>query len=412
MEAKRLFLPISIVALFSVHAPTASAAVDYALLSPEGPKGTGVRVGSFTLLPTLTLSAAYDTNYLQTSTRPQGTWLYTATPGIKATTERGADVYNLAYRASLTDVVYDNDYSFIDQEVKADAKWELGLRHRLSAEYAFRSGYDRPGTGDPDLGSRPNFSDSLDKWHYNRVGGTYTYGAPGARGRLEFGARQLWRRYDNNNQEYRDYDQTDLVGRFFVRIQPKTYMLLELGDSLVDYRNEEATVIGYSDQNQPHAYVGLTWEATAKTSATAKVGYLAVDFKDSAYSDWSGIGWNVGATWKPETYSTLSLSTSRTPQQSGLASEDVVIVSALTVGWSHAWNSRLTSNLGGYAATDDYQGGIKRTDHRYGVAAGLTYGLRNWLQLAASYRYEGRQSDLSIDDYSSNVFMLSASLKY
>jgi len=345
MATERLSTALGIAIVLAL--PGTAGAAGYgsvlALSAPSGSSAKGVRAGPFTVFPSLGLGAVYDTNYLRTPTDELSTWSYVARPGLKARAQKGTDEYNLAYQATIASVSADSDYDYVDHKLGADAQWELGLRHRLSGEYQFQIGNDRPGTADPDASSRPNFRDEPDQWRLNQLGGTYSYGAPGARGRLDLKAQQSWRRYENNDQGGRDYDQTALAATFYARVRPKTSLVMEVGNTHVDYTDGDGDSLGYADQNQPRAYLGVTWEATAKTTGTAKVGYLAVDFEDSAYSDWSGIGWDIGVTWQPRTYSTLKLETSRTPQQSGELGDAGAIVSELTLDWTHAWSSRGTT---------------------------------------------------------------------
>ena len=65
-------------------------------------------------------------------------------------------------------------------------------------------------------------------------------------------------------------------------------------------------------------YAGVTWEATAATTGTVKLGRLERKF-DGGQPKFTGPSWEAAVFWSPRTYSKFDLYTARfTTEASGL----------------------------------------------------------------------------------------------
>jgi hypothetical protein len=390
--------------------------------------GEGLDVGPFKLYPQLGIDFNHESNYFRTGTDYAvlangtlvpldpgilSTWINVLKPGIRLSALKGPDAYNLLYEAHIGTVFESSTDNYVDQRFNANANWELGLRHRLRAEYEFLRWHDRRGTGDPSQSSRLNFGQHPDLWRSNRGDLFYSFGAPGAKGRLDLKGAYLARRYLNNNQESRDNNRTILDSTVFARVLPKTSLLFELRWEDIDYIRQGGE---YLDSQEWRAFSGVTWDATEKTTGSVKVGWLWKDFQESYLDDVSDFDWEIDLRWMPRTYSTFDLVTKRTPVETATVDSDTVIVSSVALNWVHYWKERLSTKVSGLA-TDDVYNGSPRVDHRYRLGAGVFYKPRRWADVGVEYRYETRTSNITTQDdpqvlnprdiveYTDNVFM-------
>lgn len=382
------------------------------------PTGQGFALGPFRAYPWLNFLFGYSDNYYRSNDKLERLGLLPVEsalesivePGIRLTTVRGADAYNLSYLARIGTVSTDADDDFVDQRAGANANWELGLRHRLSLDYQFWLWHDPPGTGDPTLSSRPNFFDSPDRWQQNQVMLEYSYGAPGARGRVDLRGGGYFRRYLNNDQEYRDSNQSLLGATFYARVRPKLSLLFDV--DWQDYRyTRDQPGLTASDSDQWRVFGGATWDATAKTSGTVKLGWMTQDFSSGDYASYDNFAWEVDLQWRPRTYSTVNLGTSRTAYESPESLAGSTVVSAVDIDWIHYWKPFLHTKLGVLATDDDYNG-TPRNDNRYGASGGVFYQARPWLELGAEYRYETRVSNEPLAEYDENQLLFSVRTAY
>jgi len=241
------------------------------------PVGNGFDAGGFRAYPWLDVLFNYYSNYYGSNNDleslgflgPESKWESIVIPGIRLTGLKGADAYNLSYNARIGTVFDSSDDNFVDHRVAANANWELGLRHRLRADYEFLYWHDRRGTGSPVDSARPNFSNSPDKWQSNRLLFEYSYGAPGAKGRLDVRGGMLFRRYVNNDQEYRDNNRPIFGATLYTRVRPKLSLLFELDWEGIDYTREDQGSVTL-DSDNINIYGGMTWDAPPRPAARSR----------------------------------------------------------------------------------------------------------------------------------------------
>jgi hypothetical protein len=323
--------------------------------------------------------------------------------------ERERSNYGLTYEARASWVEEDSSDDHVNQRAAADAAFQFDLRNRFAIGVEYRDWYDRRGNYSVEDSGRQNFfDDEPDNWHEPKVDAVYQFGAPSAKGRIEIFGDYGWRRYDNNDQEFRHRNTGNIGGTFFFRAAPKTQALLEARYRRIDYVNEPPEAISL-DSKETRLMGGAVWDATAKTTGALRLGWVKKKFDDSARKDSSYPTWEVSLNWKPRTYSQFGLTTSQMPYETLFADEDSVKVTTVALDWTHDWNSRLRSRLGGQYWRDEGNRN-DTTDKTWAFKAGLTYSMRRWLDLGASYRYHDRDSEISTGtgSYNNNVFMLSA----
>ena len=383
------------------------------------PVGHGFDVGGFRAYPWLNFLLGYADNYYRSNDEirdlgglpPRGLWQSVVEPGVRLTALKGADSYNLSYFARIGNVFDSSADDFVDQKFGANGAWEFGLRNRLTADYQFWYWHDPRGAGSPVDSARANFTQAEpDKWNSNRALLTYSYGAPGARGRMDLRAGYLARQYTNNGQEYRDNDRPLAGATFYARVRPKVSLLLDANWEKVDYTNQVADAVSLDSDNLS-VYTGVTWDATAKTTGTVKIGWLGKDFSANQRGDVSDFGWTAQVQYRPRTYSTFNLRTERTPAETTTGLADAVIVSLVDLDWVHYWKPLLYTRFGLFGSNDDYVGS-PRVDHRYNASGGIFYQVRRWMEVGVDYTYETRQSDESLADYKNNIVLFSVRTAY
>jgi hypothetical protein len=170
----------------------------------------------------------------------------------------------------------------------------------------------------------------------------------------------------------------------------------------IDYKHVDPGLS--ADENR--FYVGATWEATAATTGTIKVGRLERDFKNASLNDFSGSSWEALITWAPRTYSKFDFYSARqTNESTGLGNFILTSVSGVT--WTHAWSSYLNTGVDLRYQKDQYQG-FDRNDEIKSLGLKVGYRFRRWLTLGAEYAYSQRDSNLPQFEYNKNFYLLTA----
>jgi len=272
----------------------------------------------------------------------------------------------------------------------------------MSQSAALRFTADSTKSHDPRGSTDRGVSGSPDEYTVNGASGLFAYGANDALGRIEVEGGVLNRKYDNNRATTaaNDRDATNAAGRFFFKIAPKTSALVEFRRDKIDYTLGTST----QDSKESRLLVGLTWDATAATSGTVKVGSIKKDFDSSARKDYSGLGWETSIAWKPLSYSKVDFFANRTFNEStGVG--DFLLSKRIGAIWTHGWNSNFTSLVSLSQTTDDFSGN-PRSDKTNSFGLALKYKLARWATVGGDYTNTKRDSNTSGLDYSKNLYML------
>ncbi len=98
----------------------------------------------------------------------------------------------------------------------------------------------------------------------------------------------------------------EVLGRYFWRVMPRTYLVAEARLGKADYRVNTA-----NNNTDTRLLAGITWEATAKTTGQFKIGRQQKSFDNASKPDASGGTFETSVEWKPLTYSVFTLVANR-----------------------------------------------------------------------------------------------------
>jgi hypothetical protein len=177
-------------------------------------------------------------------------------------------------------------------------------------------------------------------------------------------------------------------------------LLVEGRREKVDYSLSTSS----QDSKETRFLVGVTWDATAATSGTVKVGQIKKDFDSVSRKDFSGTGWEASINWKPVTYSAVDLFTTKSFNESTGVGNFILNKRYGTV-WNHKWGSQLTSAVT-LTRSDDEFAGDERKDKTDSLGLKLNYKVMRWFVVGGEYTSSKRESSQSIFNYKKNVFML------
>jgi len=246
-----------------------------------------------------------------------------------------------------------------------------------------------------------------DQWHNYGFGGRYAYGRIDAKGRIELSASYSTLKYDNNPERTAHWTRDDFVvsPTFYLRLTPKTSLLTQLEYNRIEYPDASGGLNG----NRLRYLVGASWQQTAKTSGSAKVGYVQMVRDDAAMATQGGASWDLAVNWRPLRYSQVSLSASQNlnPAQ-GFGT--TIAYRNYGAAWSHTWFPRISTSVAlGYNEID-YQN-ANRVDNQFSTGLGISYQMRKWLNLGVNYNYAYLDSSQKIVNYQQNIVMFNLSIQ-
>lgn len=371
--------------------------------TPDDAYGNPLKFGSVVFYPSAALRLGYDDNVTMAASKPTSSPTRVLNTGLVADYQQQADRYTLAYNGSFFRYQSSPIDDIENHLLALRGANFVNARHALSWLLTYQDGYDPRGSTDRYRTGDGVLRDEREPDHFTRrrLGGTYSYGAEGARGRIELDAFQSAKHYRNNRESTyaADVDARELGFRFLYRVMPKTQLVFEVRDVNYDYLAANAGL----DSTERRYLVGANWTATAATAGTFRVGRMDRDYREFR-SDYSGLTWEAAINWKPLTYSRFDFTAMRsvTDTASTLVDTNYVLNNAVGVKWTHEWKTYLRSSLSWNHLRSDYddeKSPNPRSDKVNIYLFGVYYDFRRWMSLGLEYSHGRRDSTDPAYDY-------------
>jgi hypothetical protein len=346
-----------------------------------------------TFTPYLQTSERYDDNFREVERHAESSWITGLTPSFNLASDHGKRAFKLSYKADSDTFHSSPKDNNTDQYLDGTARFEFNARNRLKLESGYKKVEDTA-TLDQHIEN--------DKYTYTHAGGMYTYGARTARGQIELSTDYSQMRYQNsdgiNNDKERDA--TANIGTFYFKVAPSTRALIESRWTRFDYVSNTRL-----DNDTVALLGGLSWDATANTTGTAKLGAERKRYDDKTVGNKGGSLWEVGVDYKPRSYSTFTLKTHHSLDE-GTNGASAIDNLTTSLAWEHEWLQRLSTVATVSHTTKEYQE-VDREDkiNRYGFA--VKYQMRRWLGFDLGYRHGKEDSTVADESYERNIYKLS-----
>ena len=383
----------------SLVVATALAALPAATLAADEP------VPGF--LFNATTELRYDDNVYRSESNEQSDGIAVFKPELAWVAPWAASQFVLGYQGDFGRYFNESDLDYNDNALGAFLLLNHSARLRTSYKLGYKRQTDKPGSTD-DLfveGAKPV------KWRDSHAGFKLDYGSTGSQGQLVLQARYNEQRYTSNEEEYRDYDGAGATLTFYYRVAPKTRVLLEADYTDYDYIEEDIFDSNQSGDNA-QLLAGVTWEATDKTTGVFKIGYRNSTYDDDRFDKQSGLALFLDGTWRANTYTTVTFGAAQDNQNSGQRGTggSVRAYGYIAVVRDITELTRLKVDV--RYMNEDFDDFANRDDDRWETGLGLEYSLVHWLDVGVAYRYQDRDSNVDIFDFTSNVIMLTAGTRF
>jgi hypothetical protein len=362
----------------------------------ESRGGVPLLGGPLYFTPYVGVAVGRDDNIFTTRTNKKASTLYVTSPGFKLDARRPGMVFQANYQAQVGRYAQSEDDNYFDQNARLQLDMAFGSRTFLRLGEDYIRSHEPRGSTDRAISQHP------DRYYVSSPNATFAFGAPGAAGRVELYAADARRHYIDNREFTATGDRRnkEYGGAFYWRVMPKTYVLAEARRTDIEYK-----IASPFSATEDRYYAGVSWEATALTTGTLKVGRMRREF-DSGLPSVNATSWEGNISWAPRTYSTFDLYTARqTNESTGLG--NFILSSVHGVTWTHAWSSVLNTAVDFRYQKDAYQG-FDRTDETKSLGLKVGYRFRPWLTLGGAYVYTRRDSNQGQFEYDKNLYMLTA----
>ena len=313
--------------------------------------------------------------------------------------------YNALYGKQVVSAIYNGDYAFyadnsdlnyLDHDISVKAL--LDHSYSLSSEFTANYQYliEQPGTTNAVTSELSEFNQQSNTTFAAKV----LFGAQQSKGQIVTAYAQSKLRYDNNEQQFRDYDNDKATGTFFYRVAPKTRILLEVSAADLNYKNN---FIFDQSSKQKSYLAGVEWNATAITSSVFKIGYQDVDYANDLISDLSGLSYFLDMSWKPNTYSLVKIGASRAARESAEQSVGGFLSNEFNVGVDHEFTRKTKLSISYRYVESEFDDSQNRQEELQSFSMSIKYQSKRWLQLHLGCEVSKRESTSELFEFDASV---------
>lgn len=359
--------------------------------------------------PGLNASVKYDDNIASANLDTEDSMILVVTPALKAELLSGNSSYTAEAGIEYAEYFSSSDDNYLDGLFRLKADVELNQSNRFNIIGSYIAGHEDRGTGifegAGNLQVEPNTYDVY------AIGGYYEYGARSTPARLRINAKYLekeYKRYEELTQ-YKNYTDVTFGGSFYYDVSPTASLVASIQSIDTEYNKSPQDIeLQNRDSVTTNYLLGADWEATASTEGKVRVGYQQKSFDNSIRDDFSGLTWDVDITWRPLTYSALTLKTGQSSKDPNLLG-DYVRETSYGASWEHNWTELFSTKLGYERVEDDFTG-IIREDKTSTYQAAIGYSVARWLMLRAGVDINESRSSSEIYEFDRNVYYINAEM--
>ena len=386
-------------------------------------KGKGfARIGNFEIIPKLTLSGRFNTNVFSEADDdlndngitdpgedPDDDFIYTISPGVSILYP--GENFSMQFSYLLA---FEQYADFSDED---HAHQKLALKANFltpSQRFKFITGVNFKDTKDPasnDIQSESEFAQA------ERKEVTIFGGADVLLGRsstLGLKISHADNSYDDSDLERESTENTALGLDYRYKFGEKTSAIFGYQFSMLEYSEEVIPVTGNDGSGPPansdsdnHSFnAGLSWDATAKISGQATVGFATKSYDEDEVvggdtDDASTFTLGTKLVWKVRERTQINMLLTRLLEDSASFGSNHVTSTNFGVGVNQKIGKKMAAALNGVFSNSDYDdtNGIDRTDNKITINADFSYSFTEWLYGKLGYEFQNNSSDLDDKEY-------------
>lgn len=346
-----------------------------------------------------------DNNILRDDTNKISDSSINIAPQINYLTQYGKHDFSINYQGDYANYSHENAFNYDNHDVRINAT--LNHPHRLQSRYKinYQKQIEKPGTSN----AVSTLSDTFNEYEQKSGEISLLYGTSQSIGQLIFDYQYRNKKFNNNNQSFRDTNKKEFKTTFYYRVMPKTRVLLEARLIKFDYLNGREinnTLLNQSNSGKLFL-TGVEWQTTNKITGTFKIGHQSKDYNDEVFNDISDVFYNLATTWKPNTYTSINLTANKKTTESAQLDVAGFVSNSYSINIKHQVLPKTSLDLFYKQTSDDVVTQQNRTDKRYTSIIEMNHELRSWLQISLNYQYHKVESDIDRLAYKANIIGLS-----
>jgi len=360
------------------------------------------------LEPQFRLEQGYRDNVLYRSENELASWITIVNPEASLLMERGSVSFTglLDIESGIYSDSPEDDYT--DLLISGVADWDIDIRHALSLGLSRVDEHEDRGTAFS-AGSLGFGLLEPDTYQDTMVRGKYRFGALSAKGRLYFSLENRSREYSSRREvtQFRDRDVQNASGKFLWRVGGRTDALAEVRFAKTDYSLKDPAANSLDNETRTY-FIGASWDPTAKTEGSIRLGQSQIDFVSPLISDVSRVSWEISSRWSPKSYSTMNLKSARRAIDAD-GTGNFIDEKTLELSWKHAWTDRFRTTVSSRLIDRFYESDdptATRDETATKLQFSMDYRIKRWSDVGFVVSHEEKDANILVYEYDSNFAAL------
>lgn len=229
-----------------------------------------------------------------------------------------------------------------------------------------------------------------------------TYEPPSKKIKVQFDYSNYDLGYKDNAVEYRDRNDNSFGVSVFYKFWPKTSLFVEYDYSDIDFDSASTY-----DNAESRYYGGVTWDLTAKTRGTFKLGYMDKDFDSAAIEDQDGLSLEIQTQHNLTPKRSLQINGYRKFHESDIEGASSFMSTGIDVGLRQRFTEKWSGTFNVFYENNEYNE-IDRDDDFFGLGPALRFKPKNWMYFDLGYYYYNNDSNITTYDYNAQQILLRA----
>ncbi len=363
----------------------------------------GVRLGSFVLRPSLSVTEFYDSNVFATDTNETDDFITEINPNIRLESDwaNHAVMLELDAEQSLHEAL--TNENTLDLRASASARIDVLSDTSVTIGLLYGSLSEERGTPDA-VGA------AAEPTEYEEIGATVALAQSFNRVSVDVSAgyTQL------------DFDDTPLIGGGFDENDDRDRSVLEVAvqvgyelvaDTVVflrgtynvrDYEQEAPVVTVDRDSDGFELVAGTSFELGSLATGEVYAGYQKQSFEDASFSAVSSLAFGAAVNWYATPLTTVRLRADSSLEDTSTGGSSSYERRSVGVGIDHEFLRNLVA-VADFGYAEDAYSGSARQDETYNVDLGVDYLINRAFSVGVFYGYEQRDSNISGNSFSRDV---------
>lgn len=373
--------------------------------------------------PFVIAETVYTDNVFATSTAKKDDFITTLTPGIwlafPANRERLLNIdttttspgglqlsrikpeatrrYQTYFLYSPSFVLYADHSNHDHINHRAEALFQYNLNSGISFDLIdiFNDKEEIAGNG---------ITDTLYRHQDNLLDFITSYDSPSGKFKLQFTYSNYNIEYDDTIESFRDRNDNTFTLSGFYKFWSKTSLFLEYDYSDINF--DSGSIF---DSIENRYYGGVTWDVTARTRGTLKLGYTDKDFDNATVTDQDGFSVEVQTQMNLNPKRALQVNGYRKFHESDFGGASSFMSTGINIAFLQRFTEKWSGTLDIFYEQNEYNG-VDRDDDLYGFGPAIRFEAKKWLIFDMGYYYYNNDSNISTYEYETHQIFLRATV--